>query len=57
VGGGGAEVPAVSGGCDGSDWWQWDLDFREIGRRENTEEVGELYGVGEKMGKKGRTVT
>jgi hypothetical protein len=53
VGGGGAEVPAVSGGCDGSDWWQWDLDFREIGRRENTEEVGELYGVGEKNGKKG----
>jgi hypothetical protein len=52
--GGGAEVPWWCGGGDRSDGWQWDLDFREFGGRENTEEVGELYGMGEKMGKKGK---
>jgi hypothetical protein len=30
------------------------LDFREFGGIENMEEVGELYGVEEKMEKKGR---
>jgi hypothetical protein len=54
VGGGGAEVPRWCGGGDGSDGWQWDLDFREFGGIENMEEVGELYGAGEKMEKKGR---
>jgi hypothetical protein len=54
VGGGGAEVQAMSNGGDGSDWWRWDLDFREIGRRENKEEMGELYGAGEKMAKEVR---
>jgi hypothetical protein len=31
----------------------WDLDIREIGRRENIEEWGGLY-AGEKWGKKER---
>jgi hypothetical protein len=51
VGGGGAKVLELSGGGDGSDWWRWCLNFREIGRRENMEEVGELYGTGKKWGK------
>jgi hypothetical protein len=33
------------------------LDVREFGRRENTEEVGELYGTGRKWGKREEIVT
>jgi hypothetical protein len=55
---GGAVTRQRCCGGDGSDGWQWDLDFKEFGGREKTEEVGELYGAGEKMEeKKEETVT
>jgi hypothetical protein len=47
-GGGRRGAAVVMGWCLGGGF----LDVREFGRRENTEEVGELYGAGEKMGKR-----
>jgi hypothetical protein len=46
-------------------WWGgggkvfgwWDLDIREIGRRENTEEGGGAVRQGKKMGENGKKVT
>jgi hypothetical protein len=51
VGGGGAEVLAVSGGGDGCDWWG--LDIREFGWWDLREKGGKLYGGGGENGEKG----
>jgi hypothetical protein len=45
------------GGGGGKVFGWWDLDIREIGRRENTEEGGGAVCRGKKMGEKGKKVT